>query len=323
MSDTPQTTNESKILGAFAGSVGIFSIALYFTGWIYRWAYFGFFKLELNALNLPAQSFFFVSIQVFLGSLQAFFQASLALIIVGILIRVTLWLLLPPSPKQANHPSLEEPTRVKAFQSKVDQLIQKLWRSRIVSKLHSLLRSLVELVKIIGLPVLWLIYRLRYVARIFPPSVLKDLVIVTWILTCLFWIARWQGEVDARRAAVNETSALPVITLVHNEKGLGIGRGLSEAPNKIPLDPSLEKTRIIGDAGLFEKLRGKETIYAGDPTQPTAWRLLINTNGWIYVFKALPPNTDSNQRPLVIAIREGGGEQLMILSPTASKPGPY
>ncbi|NJR74465.1 MAG: hypothetical protein HC773_14090 [Scytonema sp. CRU_2_7] len=65
MSNTPQTTSEFKILGAFAGSVGLFSIALYFTGWIYRWAYYGFFRIELNALNLPAQSFFFVPIQVF------------------------------------------------------------------------------------------------------------------------------------------------------------------------------------------------------------------------------------------------------------------
>ncbi|MFM9160867.1 MAG: hypothetical protein ACKOPK_23845 [Dolichospermum sp.] len=34
-----------NILSNFAGLVGVLAIFVYFIGWIYRWAYFGFFTL--------------------------------------------------------------------------------------------------------------------------------------------------------------------------------------------------------------------------------------------------------------------------------------
>ena len=54
---------------------------------------------------------------------------------------------------------------------------------------------------------------------------------------------------------------------------------------------------------------------------PRVWRSLIERNGWIYIFQALPSNATPKQRPLVLAIRESGnGDQLLILSPeTANK----
>jgi hypothetical protein len=301
VSNTPQTTSEFKILGAFAGSVGLFSIALYFTGWIYRWAYYGFFRIELNALNLPAQSFFFVPIQVFLGSPQTFLQALLALIIAVLLIRVTLWLLQPPNPQPTNNLSSVGSSSANSFQLRVLRLFQRLNRSKLVSRLFFLAR--------------WFIDKLRYIARILPSPLLKDLVIVAWILTILFWVARSQGEADARRAAVNDTSALPIITLVHPNKELGLGRN----PKDLFTDSISKKTRVIGDIGLFEKLQGQETNDTANPSQPTVWRLLVNSNGWLYIFRTLPQNADPSKRPIVLAIREGGGEQMMILSPTTSE----
>lgn len=316
MSDHAQTSNEVKILGAFAGSVGLFSIALYFTGWIYRWAYFGFFRLELNALNFPAQSFFFVPIQVFLGSRERFLQALLALVVAAALIRVTLWLILLPD-GTSYEPSTSNQEHRSSHQ--ISQLIQTLGRLQFASRLHPLGRWLIRLVRKLLLPINWLVSRLRYIAQIFPSSFLKDLVVVAWILIILFWLARWQGEADARYAASNDTSWLPVITLVHTEKGLGIGQGVSDDPNKLPLDAPIDKARIIGDAGLFEKLRGKEATYPGGSNSPMPWRLLINSNGWLYLFQSLPQNADPKRRPLIIATREGGGEQIMILSPTTSE----
>lgn len=313
MPDSAKPSNEVKILGAFAGSVGLLSIALYFTGWIYRWAYFGFFRLELNALNFPAQSFFFVPIQVFLGSGERFLQALLALIIAGILIRLTLWLLLFPDPVSAPTPihQILAPQPV--------SFMQKLKRSPFIHRLQTVKRSLMRLIRPLLQPIQWLVRQIHYLAQIFPSSFLNDLVIVAWILTILFWLARWQGEADARQAAGNDTSWLPVITLVHTEKGLGIGQGISDDPKQLPLDAPVDKVRIIGDAGLFKKLRGIEATYPEDPNSPMSWRLLINSNGWIYFFQSLPPKSDLKRRPLVIAVREGGGEQIMILSPTPSE----
>lgn len=86
MSEDPQPESRSQFLGAFAGVVTLLSIALYFTGWIYRWAYFGFFRIQLITLDFPAQSFFIIPIQVFLGSPQAFIRAVmlLSLAVLGI-----------------------------------------------------------------------------------------------------------------------------------------------------------------------------------------------------------------------------------------------
>jgi hypothetical protein len=79
-------------LGAFAGLVGVLTIFLFFTGWIYRWAYFGFFEIELNSLNFPAQSFLLVPIQVILGDIGKLGLAILATLAVIVLIKATLWL---------------------------------------------------------------------------------------------------------------------------------------------------------------------------------------------------------------------------------------
>ncbi|MEH2151551.1 hypothetical protein [Nostoc sp.] len=56
MTQTPNSNQETNILGKFTSVLGLLGAALFFAGWIYRWSYFYFFQLELNTLDLPAQS---------------------------------------------------------------------------------------------------------------------------------------------------------------------------------------------------------------------------------------------------------------------------
>jgi len=253
MSENPQTTNESKFLGAFAGALTLFSIALYFTGWTYRWVYFGFFQINILSIDLPIESFFIIPIQVFFGSLHAFLST---LLFIGLLFVASVLV-----------PVLLNWTSQRRFAHK-----------QIVESLKS--------------------------------PLLRDLVIVACVLTVLYWIARWQGEADALKAMSNDTSRLPVITLVQTEKGLGLGYSPKDKTYSLS-----DKVRLIGDVTLFENMRGREVKIPSSSSQIGDWRLLVSSKGWLYLFQALPPNSAPKNRPLVLAVREGGGEQLMILSP--------
>ena len=283
MFNAPQPPSQTKILGTFASLVGLLGLFLYFTGWIYRWAYYSFFKLEITRLDLPFKSFFFVPIQVFLGDIWAFGRTALFVIATIILIKFTLWLLQPLNPLEVN-PSNQGRSRLIGF-------AQKLHRSPIARILRSL-------------------------AEVFPRSLRNDTIIVTWLLVALFWLARIQGTIDARRDAINDTSLLPVVTFVTPEKGSVLGRNL----DNVFVNPSLKGYRIIGDKGLFDSLRGRETNDVATPDNPIVWRLLLENNGWFYLFPALPPKADRDRRPPVLAIRANGSGELMILSPTYTTP---
>lgn len=265
MADPNSPSQGTQILGTFASLLGLLGIFLYFTGWIYRWAYFGWFRVEINRLDLPLRSFLFVPIQVFCGDLWAFARSIAAFLVTALAIQLTLWLLQPlPSYRIVN-------------------------KSK--RKFHQLFSPL------------------RWFAGVIPDSLRKDSIAVIWLLITLFWLARFQGSIDARRDAVNNTSTLPVITLVFPEKQIAIGRDL----NDISLDPLLKGYRIIGDKTLFEDIRGREINERKDP--PRIWRLLIQNNNWIYVFRCLSPASASEERPAILAIREDREGQLMILAP--------
>ena len=92
MSPTSQPNQEPNILGKFASVIGLLGAALFFTGWIYRWAYFSFFQLEITTLDLPAQSFLLVPLQVFLGNGWAIVKSAIAIFLTAILIHITLWI---------------------------------------------------------------------------------------------------------------------------------------------------------------------------------------------------------------------------------------
>jgi hypothetical protein len=138
--------------------------------------------------------------------------------------------------------------------------------------------------------------------------------IVAWILFVLFWVAYWQGNADARRDAVNQTSTRPIVTLVSpspSDKKRALGRNL----NDLLSDSSRNDYRIIGDVEQFEQIVGRETNDTTNPNQPVVWRLLVENNSWVYLFPALPPKATANQRAPVLAINTGDGQvQLLILS---------
>jgi hypothetical protein len=266
---------QAAILGAFAGLLGLLSIALYFTGWIYRWTYFSFFYLEIATLDFPPQSFFLVPIQVFLGSNQARLQTLLAIATMIGLICFSLWIVQPASPTTTGPRSP--------------------WR-RGLDKLDRL----------------WILQRLRSLTALMPASLLRDSIIVAWVLVSLFWIAQVQGLADARRDARLDTSSLPVVTIVSNQITPAFGR----SPIDLFTDPSLQNFKIIGDVGMFEQqFQGKEVNETGDVANPSVWRLLIADSGWLYIFRSLPANVDPTKSPVVVALREGRpGEQMLIFS---------
>lgn len=264
-----QPDNEPVILGRFASLVGLLGVALYFTGWIYRWAYYGFFQVQVSTLDLPLESFLIVPLQVFFGDLSVVSKTVLAFAIAVILIKLTIWLIQPLKPKVASN------------QNKLFAITQKFRQF-----LHRLLKS------------------------IFPRPLLNEIVVVAWVLTVLFCLAKLQGTIDARRDAVNNTSLLPIVTLVTQENQLGLGRKLDD----LLTNPSLKGYRIIGDKVIFDKLRGRETNDTANPADAIVWRLLIERGGWIYLFQSLPPNSTDTVRPYVLIVRESdGGDQLLIL----------
>lgn len=123
-------------------------------------------------------------------------------------------------------------------------------------------------------------------------SFIDELVIVSVILIILFWLARFQGTADARRDAGLQ-STLPAVTVVTPEKRLGIGRKLED------LTDNPAGFRIIGDAKRYNQLIGREI---NDRDDKRVWRLLIDRNGFFYLFRSLPPNANSKERPTIVII---------------------
>jgi hypothetical protein len=152
---------------------------------------------------------------------------------------------------------------------------------------------------------------LRSLSKLIPSSLRQEIVIVIWILAALFWLGRFQGLADAYRDAVNNTSTRPIITLVSAKDKLPLGRNLDDPF----INPSLKDSHIIGNVEQFRKIFGQETNDTTDPKNPIVWRLLIESNNWVYLFPSMPPGAKFNQRPPVLAINIGdGGVNLLIIS---------
>lgn len=274
MSPDSQNSSSTNLLGSFAGLIGVLGIFLYFLGWIYRWAYFGFFQLEITSLNLPLESFLLVPLQVLLGNFWIFFRAILVLIVIVLLIKSTIWLISAPT---ASTPPIKPQLHISKF----------------TKKLHDLFKPL------------------RSFAHLFPSPFRYEIVVVIWILAALFWLGRWQGNADAYRDAMNDTSTRPIVSLVSPSDKLALGRNLDD----LLTNPTLKGSRIIGDVEQFRKIFGQETNDTTNPKQPIVWRLLIENDNWVYLFPAMPPGAKPNQRPPLLAVNTGDGRvQLLILS---------
>ncbi|EKU97024.1 hypothetical protein Lepto7375DRAFT_1063 [Leptolyngbya sp. PCC 7375] len=287
---SPKPEKTQIFLGKFVSISGLLGAALFFAGWIYRWSYFAFFQLDVTNLNFPAQSFLIVSVQIFLGSFSIAVRSFLFVLLTVVAIYVTLWIL-------------------HAFGAFLRRSIELFFRA-IESSDTQPTRGLRQILQLMISS-----NALKKDSILFLSSLLDELVIIGGVLVILFWVSRWQGYNDAWRDAHQQTSTLPAISLITPLDSLPIGRQLED----VFVDPSLKGFGLIGDKGLFDVLRGKEDTDITDPGQPRVWRLLLNHGGWIYLYIALPPGATKDIRPSVIAVKEGGG-QAMILSPVPSNP---
>lgn len=265
-----------NLFSQLASIVGLLTAALFFTGWIYRWAYYGFFQLNIITLKFPAGSFLIVPIQVFFGDFGRIVTTIAILILTTLAIYLTLGLT-----------------------QKAIQKLKQQFNARRTSRLFQPFKKL------------WNWYAIAPEMRSLLKSFLSEAIAVVWILLVLFWSARFQGTIDARRDATYHRSSLPAIALITPVE-TALGRKLDD----VFIDPPLEGFQFIGDKGLFDVLRGREDNDTTNPDEPRVWHLLLEQNGWTYLFPALPPNAESDFRPPIVAVRERG--QIMILSPKAS-----
>ena len=255
-------TPDISPLGKLLSLLGLLVAALYFTGWIYRWAYFSFFQIQVTSLNLPGQSFFLAAFQVFFGHPVTIARTTAAVIIT----------------------TLAGLVGVSLRQKLTTQL------SRRVSP------------------------RLRLASAgplNFLAGLADELIIVLLTLTTLFWLAQWQATADAWQDAVNQTSSLPVVTLVFAKNEAALGRQIDD------LFVNPDGLRVVGDLEQYNRLLGQELTDIEDPDQPRVWRLLLNQNGALYIFPALPKK-DRFLRPPVLVI-QASSSKLTILSPRVSE----
>ena len=147
----------------------------------------------------------------------------------------------------------------------------------------------------------------------FLASLINELVIVLFVLTALFWLAKWQASADVWKDAVNDTSSLPVVTIVMS-KDAALGRKLDN-----PLE-NPANFRIIGDRQGSDRLLGQELTDLSNPKKPIVWRLLIDCDGYFYIFPALPKKDPKLTIPVAIVYENDNGVQLTILNSSPSKP---
>ncbi|NEQ40540.1 MAG: hypothetical protein F6K40_31650 [Okeania sp. SIO3I5] len=289
------------MLGKIAGLLSFLGIGLYFTGWIYRWAYFGYFQLEVTSLDLPFESFLIVPIQVFFGNLAT---GDLSTLFRTIWIAIASFILLPIIVPILFH-------LIKFSTQELDKIIKKLgwkllgWIGKI--KRPKITRN---------------IQSFFYFAEInyqhYDQALIKEIVVIFWLLMTLFFLGKTQGNIDAIQDAYNETSSLPVVTLITPENQLPLGRKIRDLTD----NPNISNFRIIGDIELYKELLERDY---NDKTQPKSlqiiWRLLFDTDGQYYIFPSLPKNAPSNVSPPVVVIQQSDrGEYTIILSPEAPNP---
>ena len=147
---------------------------------------------------------------------------------------------------------------------------------------------------------------LDYQSLRFLRSLLDETIILCWLLTACFWLAQSRGEADAWRDAVNETSSLPVVTLVVREDTVPLGINPDEVRNP-------QGIRIIGDDLSYQQLLGGAI---NNPNQNRVWRLLIDVDGDYYVFPTLAQRQETRRPPVVVVPRSQEGDRLIILRPT-------
>ncbi|MEH2280603.1 MAG: hypothetical protein V7K90_04545 [Nostoc sp.] len=225
---TKPPNQETNILGKFTSVLGLLGAALFFAGWIYRWSYFYFFQLEVNTLDLPAQSFLIVPLQIFFGDIWTICKSAIAFFIAAIAIQATLWLI-----------KIGSDTVVSTSQLLLNRIISATQHKR--SWTAKQLKSVAE----------FSFGQLRSVD--FLRSLVNEIVIVSWVLIVIFWLARWQGIADARRDA-GQNSTLPVVALITPEEKFAVGRKLDDTALAAIMQYSFSPCSLLSklsDLGMY------------------------------------------------------------------------
>ncbi|ACK71873.1 conserved hypothetical protein [Gloeothece citriformis PCC 7424] len=286
MTSSSQNEQNFNPLGKLASLIALLAIALYFTGWIYRWSYFGFFQIEVTTLNLPLESFYLAAFQALFGHPLTILRTIIAFIVACILIVINLKFIDIVKKIIDVIQKKWKNNAVKIWKNNTLQILNKLnIRKKYLIKLNPINPSRQDLIK-------------------FLVSLIDELVIVFLALAILFLLAYWQGDEDAWKDVVNETSRLPVITVAIPDKNAALGRKLNDLSN--PSD-----FRIIGAQSIYDKLLGQEL---SDSNQSRVWRLLIDRDGYFYIFPALPKKDQYKTVPVLIIYKSGSGDQLTIIS---------
>jgi hypothetical protein len=260
---------EFNPLGKLISVLVLLTAALYFTGWIYRWAYFSFFHLEVTTLSLPNESFYFATFQTFFGDAWAIPRKILFLIMIIFAIFIT--------------------------------LIGQKWLGKYLKKLPiTFNKSQTNIINFLS-------------------SLFNEFIIVLFVLTALFWLAIWQAKDDAWNDAVNETSSLPIVTIVMSDDA-ALGRKFNNPLESRSTKPNLPIFRIIGDRQSYKRLLDKELNDISNPDKPRVWRLLLKGNGYSYIFPALPEKNPKLTFPVVMVYEGDKGVQLTILNSSLAKP---
>jgi hypothetical protein len=278
MAYEPGTDTSVPFLGGFASILSLLGITLFFSGWIYRWAYFAYFSLNLNDQSFTAQSFLIVPIQIYLGTPANLLKTLLLLLALPLLITATLALirLLSALMAQLQGRYLTQRPLPAGPQTPNSRLAE---------------------------------------ARRFLASLVDELVIVGWVLILLFWFSQDQGLRDARRDAVETTSTLPSVSLVLPQRDGILAqdlRVLNDSGEPIS-DPPLADQVLIGDPDLAREVR---STTLSDPQGQQVWRLLNQEpTGWLYLIRTIASSSSSKERPLVVAVPNAKRGQTLVLKP--------
>ena len=280
------------MLGKIASLLSFLGIGLYFTGWIYRWTYFGYFQLEVTTLDLPFESFLIAPIQVFLGNISI---GDFSTILRSIKIAIATFIIVQIS-FQSIRLAKEELSKI------LDKIRLKLLKLSLKSKYD-------KVSPFLQLP----LYFPKNNRQKKGKALISEIVIVAWLLTALFFLGQSQGKVDAIRDARNETSLLPVVTLIAPKDTLPLGRNIFDLTD----DPNRSNFRAIGDIELYEQLIQRDYNNKTDDNIPkVVWRLLFDGNNQYYIFPSIPENSRPNARPPVLVIQQSeDGKYILILSP--------
>jgi hypothetical protein len=278
MAPKPANDQSPPFLGGFASILSLLGITLFFSGWIYRWAYFAYFSLNLNDQTFTAQSFLIVPIQIYLGTPSNLLRTIALLLGLPLLITITL------------------------------ALIQRF--ATVLAQLPSRLPALRPLLTFQGSRDTRLVEARRFLA-----TLMDELVIVGWVLILLFWFSQAQGVRDARRDAVETTSTLPSVSLVLPQRDAILAqdlRVLNDSGDPIP-DPPLVNQVLIGDPQLARELR---STTLSDPPNQHVWRLLNqDPTGWLYLIRTIPASSTAEERPLVVAVPNAKRGQTLVFKP--------